>query len=127
MPYVGHLLLKTCVGAIGGLAIYVGCFLYEDEEGKLQNRLEKLSKSMRMRSEAGESLPLVSTVAALVNRILNRILGARLLSWRMAVVSMWLSIGCAGVSYALFRSKSEWPERMLVIASFSVLCLLVAI
>jgi hypothetical protein len=128
MEYVAHLILKIVVGAIGVLAIYVGCFLYEDEEGKLQNRVEELSQSLKARRDAGESLPLVSTVAGFINHILDRILGKRLFSLRMAGISTCFSLSTLfGFMALLFHLFDEFaPEGAGVVAEVSALVCLVA-
>lgn len=75
---------------VGMLVLYIGFFLYEDEEGVLQNRITEFSKSLRAKSQ-GSDFPLVSAVAGFVNRALNRFLGNAMLSWRMLFCSVNLS------------------------------------
>jgi hypothetical protein len=136
MSQIIHLLLKVFVGALGALAIYLGFFLYEDEEGKLQNRIEQLSHALKKRSEIGESLPLVSTVAGFINRILDRLLGKRLVSLRMAGVSICFSFA-SGYGYRAFtiyhssfwRRAAGLPFSFDPIArlSLAVTCLIFAL
>ena len=37
-----NLCIRVTVAILGGLLLYVGLFLHEDEEGRIQNRLEQL-------------------------------------------------------------------------------------
>jgi hypothetical protein len=123
---LAHLLLKIVIGAIGVLAIYVGCFLYEDEEGKLQNRVEELSQSLKARRDSGESLPLVSTVAGFINHLLDRILGKRLFSLRMAGVSSCFSLSTL-FGFTAFVLHVFFPEEGEGVAAlFASVCFIVA-
>jgi hypothetical protein len=118
MSQIIHLLLKVFVGALGALAIYLGFFLYEDEEGKLQNRIEQLSQALKKRSEIGESLPLVSTVAGFINRILDRLLGKRLVSLRMVGVSICFSFA-SGYGYRAFNVYYSYSWRPATVLTHS--------
>ena len=44
MPHLAHILLRILAGIAGALLLYVAFFLYEDEEARIQNRLEEIWK-----------------------------------------------------------------------------------
>ena len=87
-----HVLAKVVVCLIGAAALYCACFLYEDEEGKLQNRLEQIWISIDDKRHTGEPLALASKSAGIIDRGLNRILGNKLISLRMVGMSSSLSV-----------------------------------
>jgi hypothetical protein len=41
MPHFLHLALRVLAGVAGAMAIYAALFLYEDEQGKIENKLEE--------------------------------------------------------------------------------------
>jgi hypothetical protein len=44
MAHLTHILLRILAGMAGALLLYVAFFLYEDEEKRIQNRLEQIWK-----------------------------------------------------------------------------------
>jgi hypothetical protein len=70
-----HTVLIDCIKAasclIGAGILYIGCFLYPDEENKLQNRVEEFWIGIDERRRFGTSLALASRVACLIDGMLN--------------------------------------------------------
>jgi hypothetical protein len=80
-------------GLVGVLAFYLAFFMYKDEQGRLQNRLEVLRSSIEDRAKATTS----TTVAALnkiadsFTRLINHSFGPKLFSLRAFFASFNLS------------------------------------
>jgi hypothetical protein len=92
-----HILLivgRIAVVGVGCLAFYVAFFLYPDQEGRLQNRIEDVWVSVNDRAKVTGrlSIALFNRVAAIVERLFNRIFGARRFSYRLVSLSMNLSL-----------------------------------
>lgn len=90
MHHILIALLRVCLILIGSAALYIGFFLYEDEEGAFQSRIMKFSVSLKARLNA-KDLPLARGAASLVTVALNRIFGRGPFSWRLIFSSMALS------------------------------------
>lgn len=86
--------VKALICFIGAMALYCACFLYPDEENKLQNKIEEFWISIDERRRMGQSLALASKVARLINRGLDRILGQNLISIRMIIITCCYSLAC---------------------------------
>ena len=72
---VSKVVAKVCVGLIGAGALYCACFLYEDEEGRLQNKIEALWIAIDDLQRRGQSFPLVTKIASLINRAMDKVAG----------------------------------------------------
>src|SRR5437879_6014623 len=91
--------------AVGLLALYVAAFLYEDEEGRLQNRLQdKLEKLwITIDDLTGTALArhtvFMRSVAVLITYAFDRLFGRRLLSMRAVGTSVCLTFAsiCLGI------------------------------
>lgn len=79
---------------IGLLAYYVAFFMYEDEEGRWQNRIENfwIAVNDYAQSSGGKTSSLFNSVAGMVTRVFNRILGRKLLSLQFVGVSSSYSL-----------------------------------
>ena len=103
MQHLAHILLRILAGIAGALLLYVAFFLYEDEEARIQNRLEQIWK----RIDAVQSSAMSKEVAFLqgatrtTSTILDRLLGHKLLSVQSIAVSMALSLGSYLLCYWL--------------------------
>ena len=94
-------ILSLCfflIHCLGAVLIYLGVFLYPGEEARLQNRidqwwnqwwpkLDSIQKASRSRVAA-----FMQGVATVTGRGFDRIFGARLLSLRVILVSIYLSL-----------------------------------
>ena len=89
MTNVLDLLLRTAGTLLGVLSLYVAFFLYENEEGRLQNTLEELWIRVADRSDGGSIAisRLAGEVSRLTSRALDRIFGQQYLSRRAIGVS----------------------------------------
>lgn len=104
MSSLFHTLLRLLAGMAGALLLYAAFFLYEDEEARLQNRLEQLWN----RIDAFQNVAMSAEVAFLqgatrtTTTILDRLLGRRLISIQSVTVSMAFSQASAFVWAASF-------------------------
>lgn len=80
---------------VGGTILYVELALFPNEEGELQNRIEKLwiVVDEKQKLEVARATIVFSRVGQFVTRLYNRILGAKLISLQMVGVSSASSIG----------------------------------
>jgi hypothetical protein len=78
---------------VGCLLIYIA-FLYEDEEGRVQGKLEELWVRLKDSQDASLSrtTSFLSIVATLTGKSFDRLFGRRLLSLRFLVISVYLSL-----------------------------------
>jgi hypothetical protein len=111
-------LLHIC----GFLLIYAA-LLYEDEEHRIQSKLEALWVQLKDKQEASQSwiVSFLQMVAKLTGKVLDRVFGERLLSIRFLVVSIYLSLA----SFFLFMAialkiapnpKAGSPHENLILA-----------
>ena len=126
---------RVLAGLIGALCFYIAFFMYEDEGGQLQNRIDELWMSIYDRSKVTHSVSvaLFNRIAQIIVRALNHMFGQKLLSLRMTCVSSNLSI-VGGVllmladdmfsrnpqTHKLSISFSNLPEGLLYLAPFAV-------
>ena len=88
------LTLLHIVALLAGLLFYyVGLFMYEDEEGKLQSRIENVWISIhdRARESGSKSAALFGKVAAIVTKTFNAIFGQKIFSARFVGASFCYS------------------------------------
>ena len=104
------------VGYAGAIVcFYCAAFLYEDEEGKLQNTLEKWSQQLRSQQNTAlnRHALLMQRFAVAMTQWLDAIFGKRLLSAKAVVASGALSL--SGVLWEAFFSAwmVRCPSRLL--------------
>ena len=80
---------RVVAGCVAALAFYMAFFLYEDEEGVWQNRLNKLWMALDDRAKLTNSkaTALFNKIAEIQNNAYRRVFGARLLSAQSIGVS----------------------------------------
>jgi hypothetical protein len=100
---------RAVAGIIAAIAFYLAFFLYEDEEGELQNRLVSLWVLVQLRSEQTNSITVAvfNKIGEILRRVFVRLFGERLLSFRAAVVSANISASGA----MLFVTLVDWPTN----------------
>jgi hypothetical protein len=100
MIHLVHVFVRVLAGIAGMLFVYAAVFLYEDEQGKLQNRLEQwwIEISDREKTATSRYAVFMQEVARIASDLFDRLLGAKLFSWRAFKVSATFSMG----SYLLF-------------------------
>jgi len=93
---------RILAALVGTLAFYVRLFMYEDEQGKWQNRIDNLWLTIddRAKTTGSKTSAFFNRVSAVVNRILNRIFGLRLFSLRAVGASTCYSL--AGACFSGF-------------------------
>jgi len=100
---------KTASLLFGSLLLYIAFFMYEDEQGKLQNRIENIwiAVNDKQKASADKATVLFNKVADVVRRVLNRILGTKLISIQMIGVSSSASfasiLGLVGLALLILR------------------------
>jgi hypothetical protein len=120
MPNFLHILLRILAGIAGALLLYVAFFLYEDEEARIQNRLEQIwQKINALQSSAmSEEAAFLQEVTRTTSEILDRLLGHQLLSLQSIAVSMAFSLGsffvCVGFFYAQAEPKISFSSRVIL-------------
>jgi hypothetical protein len=104
---MGYIVITTMFRIAGGLLIYAALFLYESDEGEVQNRLEIWLVAVRRRREASLShvVVILTAVASLSGQIFDRLFGKKLFSLRSFGASMCYSIA----SIVLFRDAMGVP------------------
>ncbi len=106
------------VGLLGFSLLYAALFLHENEEGQLQNRLEKLWIAVDDLSKAALSkqAAFLQQVSAMANSALNKLFGTRLFSVGAVSASLSLSIGCV----LLFMTYVSMNARNLGLPHFEI-------
>jgi hypothetical protein len=92
-----HALILTSrivAGVVAAVAFYFAFFLYEEEEGQWQSRIELLWFSIDDRAKQinSTSTALLNTIGQLLINALTRIFGSKVFSVRAFAMSTWLSI-----------------------------------
>lgn len=85
---------RVLAGTIGAILIYVAFFLYEDEHGKLQNKLEEwwVRVSDLQTAAVSRVTALLQTMAAVATEVLDLLFGDNLISLRAFGASLCYSI-----------------------------------
>lgn len=120
---------------IGWLAMYVGFFLYPDQEGRLQNRIEDFRVTVHDRAlqTGSTSVALFNRTASVVQRTFNRIFGPEVFSLRLVVISCILSLSIIAITLALagivdaFSSGFSRESVEVLFAVLPVICACVAL
>lgn len=101
MSCLPHIVLRIFAGIAGALLFYVAFFLYEDEERRLQNRLEEIWKRIdALQSHAmSKEVAFVKEATRITSAVLDRLFGERLMSLQFVAVSAVYSFG----SFLIFQ------------------------
>jgi hypothetical protein len=95
-----HIVIEACalIGAV--LCLYAGSFLYEDEMGKIQNKLEEWWAKLddARLGAVSRHTAFTRVLAAFEAQVLERIYGRHLISLRAFGVSQCLSLGSMGAA-----------------------------
>ncbi len=94
--------LRILAAFVGSLALYIRLFMYEDEEGKWQNRIDNLWIAIhdKERTTGSKTSTFFNRVSVAVNRLFDRIFGPRLFSLRAVGASTCYSF--AGLCFSGF-------------------------
>ena len=106
VPIAGWVL----AGLLGCVCFYLAFFLYEDEEGVWQNRIENLRMLVYASAKVtnSTSAALLNRVAEILKRAYIHLFSERLLSFQSIAVSMNLSL--AGLTFTR-RARFDWLTR----------------
>lgn len=88
------IMLRVLLFSVSGLCFYIAFFLYENEEGKLQNKLEEWWVKISDAKSTSLSLQtrFMRHVSGLVCSWIDRIFGKQLFSFQSAGSSLWHSL-----------------------------------
>jgi len=102
----GVLAARIAAAGFGFFLLYLAFFLYEDEEGRYQNRLEDLWKQINRLSEKAltRNAALVKQTVGLVNVGFDSLFGAKLFSLRSVAVTFAYSVGSFALMLHLYFS-----------------------
>ena len=117
---------RVGVALVGSILIYIGALLYEDEDKRVQSRLEELWLQLYDKSHVFFALEanLLTRMAGVVSRLFDKIFGPDLVSWQTAGVS----VACSLVPFCLFAFMiagsvtNQLPLSLLILAF--VMCLM---
>jgi hypothetical protein len=116
-------LLRPFFLLAGVVCFYMAFFMYEDEGGKLQNRLVNLWVTVSQKGEASlsEQAKLIKYSSQIVSSSMRRILGPKLISARTITVSAALSMASTGFMAALL-SYTRTGVIIFSISSIACFC-----
>ena len=100
-------LFHLLVGLLGITLLYAALFLHENEEGQLQNRLEKLWVAIDdlSRTALSKQTAFLQQVSAMANSALNQLFGKKLISLEAVSTSVCFSVGSALLFLAYIRHR----------------------
>ena len=95
-----HMFGRALVAVVGCALLYMAFFLYEDERGQIQNRLEKMWMSIDdgAREARGRNTAFLREIVRIADSTFDSIFGSRILSWRSIIVSACYSISSYAIS-----------------------------
>lgn len=130
---------RALAGLIGCLCFYVALFMYEDEAGNWQNRLDNLWVSIydRVKITSSLTIALFNTISQKLMHVFSWIFGSRLLSARSVSASINLSIACGILSPIVLAiillsltgapgRASLYNKQIFEYAFFGLFCILMA-
>lgn len=117
---------KVVAGILGGIFLWVAVFCFEDEEGKIQNILEKwwIQLDQSKKAAVSTETAFVQGVARLSSQFFDRIFGPRIVSSRAITVSLFLSLASLIIGYAIY--EGDWedsPGILAIVIVFGIACL----
>jgi hypothetical protein len=124
-----HILLRTLSGIAGTLLLYVAFFLYEDEEARIQNRLEETWKRIDvLHSRAlSKEVAFLHGVTKTTSALLDIIFGYKLLSIQSVAVSMAFSVISLTVGLDVTIRPAQTPDILACLGCTLLLLALASI
>jgi hypothetical protein len=120
-PHVASFALRLLFGAVGSVFLYMSVFVFRDQQGRLQNRLENLWVTvMGAKDKYGA---FVTQTAILTDRAANWVFGDKVFSVRAALISCYLAIASA----FLLSSRAVLPGERMHFRLWGIFALMVAI
>lgn len=113
---------RVVIGLIGAVLLYVALFLRETEEGKLQNRLEKLWIDIDDLSKAALSkqTAFLQKISALASSILSKLFGIKLFSAEAAAASVCFSISSVLMFGVVKQAQEENAKSSLTMLAVAI-------
>jgi len=113
-------IFRILASLVGAAAVYTALFMYEDEEGKWQNRIEDLwiAADDRSRLVGSKSVALCNNIARIVTKGLNRVFGNRLLSLRSVGASTSYSFSTILILVFFVQFGKPLPHQIIIELSF---------
>jgi hypothetical protein len=121
------IVFRVVAGVVGVAAFYLALFLYDDEEGRLHNRLEQLWISVhdRARATSNKSTALVNSIGGILTTVFNRLFGGRLLSFRAVVMSYNMSF-LGATLYGAFKIWASGDSALLnLLLGLLIMCFII--
>jgi hypothetical protein len=108
---------------LGVVLICAGLFLYEDEEGKFQNKVEEwwIKLSDRQKASRSKVAAFMQEVARLTGKGFDRLFGPRLFSLRVIPVSIYLSLASCFLLILLIFPRIKNPGAATRQGAFFIL------
>ena len=113
MNAYSQIILRTAAGLIGATCAYCACFMYENEEKGLQNRLEDwwLRLTDNGTNAIGRHSAVVVNLANLSTRVYTKVFGQKLWSFQSLGVSICLAVSSIATSFVLSNLVESWIDR----------------
>ena len=127
MPWSPSDCAFALIRALGVLFVCAALFLHENEEGRIQNKLEEwwIKLSDREKESRSRAAAFMQDVAESTGRGFDRLLGKRLLSLRFIFVSISFSIASAFLFvFLVWPVVHNPPPTVSRSRSLSLLCFL---
>jgi hypothetical protein len=129
MAGMNHALIlvsRIVAGVVAALAFYFAFFLYEDEEGVWQNRIENLWAAVYDRAKITDSTStaLFNKIGETLDKVFNRLFGRRLISFHALAVSVNMSLAGSALQngWLLAVRKDDSVKDYLSIIALFVIC-----
>jgi hypothetical protein len=112
-------LVRVIAGVVGFLALYTAFFIYEDEQGRLQSRLEEMWVRIHSRAimVGSSSSAAFGTVAKLLDEGFNRLFGNRL--WSLQAMSASTAWSLTFVLGAAVPVSDDKPVPVFALYGFT--------
>jgi hypothetical protein len=122
-----HIAINVVVGAVGLLLLYAAFFLYEDEEQRIQNRLENTWTRFREyhATAVSKQTAFLQLVIKITSRILDVVFGKKLLSVQSVAVAASLSTASLFLLFRVRFPVGETPSTVSCVW-FGMLFLLIS-
>ena len=105
-----HTFSRVIAAGAGCVFLYAAFFLYEDERGRLQNRLEELWISIDDEAQKAKnrSRAFLQEIVRIVSGTFDKIFGPKILSVRAVVVSLCYSISSYAIACSVSTARYNW-------------------
>jgi len=120
-PFVANLLF-VLLHLLGAVLVCACFFLYEDEEGKIQNKVEEwwVTLSDRQKQSRSKIAAFMREVARLTGSGFDRLFGSGLFSLRVIPVSIYLSFASLFLLILLTLPRIKYPAGTSRQAAFGI-------